>query len=148
MNTNRFLIFYQSFNSIVKDIKKKEMAYMSEYGLRAVHMGCLVYIGNSERGMTVTELAKSCNTDKALISRTVKELMDDGFLETHSSVKTYNKRYLLTPKSEEIVNAINNDISRYIVAARGDTPAEDIDTFYRVLDIFVNNISLIANDET
>ena len=146
MNTNRFLIFYQSFNSIVKDIKKMEMAYMSEYCLRAVHMGCLIYIGSSEKGMTVTELAKACDKDKALISRTLKELMDDGFVITHSSAKTYNKRYLLTPKSEEIVYAINNDIERYIVAARGDSPDEDIDTFYRVLANFVKNISLIADD--
>ena len=96
--------------------------------------------------MTVTELAKACDKDKALISRTLKELMDDGFVITHSSAKTYNKRYLLTPKSEEIVSAINNDIERYIVAARGDSPDEDIDTFYRVLDNFVKNISLIADD--
>ena len=146
MDTNRFLIFYHSFNNIVKDIKKIEMSYMSEYGLRAVHMGCLVHIFQSEKGMTVTELAKACKTDKALISRTIKELIEDDFVTTHSSAKTYNKRYLLTDKSEQIVISINNDIKRYIVAARGDIPEEDISTFYRVLTSFEKNISLIVGD--
>lgn len=147
MNTNRFMIFYQSFNNIVKDIKKKEMSYMSEYDLRAVHMGCLIHIQQSEKGMTVTELAKACRTDKSLISRTIKELLEEGFIITHSSAKTYNKRYLLTEKSEKIVTDINNDIAQYIIAARGDIPEEDIAIFYRVLASFENNISLIAQDE-
>lgn len=149
MDTNRFLVFYQSFDKIVKNIKKVEMSYMREYGLRSVHMGCLLYIKQSERGMTVTELAKACKLDKALISRTLRELTVAGFVYTDANGedKTYNKKYLLTEKSEKITTDINNDIAAYITAARGDTPEEDIKTFYRVLASFENNISLIAQDE-
>lgn len=149
MDTNRFLTFYQSFNRIVKDIKKKEMSYMKEYGLRSVHMACLLCIGQSEKGMTVTELAKEARTDKALISRTLRELMNDGFVatKTKSEDKSYKKKYYLTEKSERIANTINKDIAEYIIAARGDIPEEDIQTFYRVLASFEHNISLIANDE-
>ena len=51
MDINRFLMFYQSFEKVLKDIKKKEMSYMSEYGLRSVHMRCLLRIGQSEKGI-------------------------------------------------------------------------------------------------
>lgn len=146
MDSNRFLIFFQSFNRIVKDIKKKEMSYMSEYGLRSVHMGCLLYIGQSEKGMTVTQLSKACKTDKALISRVVKELIADGFITTRTSGedKTYNKRYYLTEKSESITNAINDDVREYISQARAGISEEEMIQFYKVLAVLEANISNIA----
>ena len=103
METNRFLMFYQSFERVVKDIKRKEMSYMSEYGLRSVHLRCLLRINQSEKGMTITQLSKATNTDKALISRVVKELSNDGFLENKNAKeeKSYNKKYYLTEKSEK-----------------------------------------------
>ena len=148
MDSKRFLIFYQSFNRIVQDIKKLEMSYMSEYGLRSVHMGCLLHIKQNEKGMTVTQLAKASKMDKALISRAVKELIADGFITTRSSAenKTYNKRYFLTEKSEKIVFNINEDVSEYMSRARADIPEEDMTKFYEVLALLENNISLIAKD--
>ena len=96
--------------------------------------------------MTVTELAAATSTDKALISRTLRELIDDGFIATKTpgEDRTYKKKYYLTPRSEEIVDAINKDIAAYILSARGDMPDDDIATFYRVLATFEKNISLIA----
>lgn len=149
MESKRFLIFYQSFDQVLKNIKKKEMSYMSEYGLRSVHMGCLLRIKQNERGMTVTELAKASNIDKALISRTVKELIADGFLttKTNGEDKCYRKKYHLTEKSEKIASDINKDIGEYMTKARANIPEEDMKKFYEVLAILTHNISLIVSDE-
>lgn len=149
METNRFLMFYQSFDSVLKDIKKKETSYMSEYGLRSVHMGCLLRIKQNGGGMTVTELAKASNTDKALISRTIKELATDGFVTVtgKEDVKSYNKKYCLTEKSEKITSYIDEDIGAYMAKARADIPEEDMKTFYEVLASLTKNISLIACEE-
>ena len=148
MDSKRFLVFYQSLNRIVKDIKKMEMVYMSEYGLRSVHMGCLLHIMQSDRGMTVTQLAKACKSDKALISRVVRELIADGFITTKSPTegRAYNKRYHLTEKSEKLTSAINLDVSEYMARARVDIPEEDMLKFYEVLALLEGNISQIAND--
>ena len=122
---------------------------MSEYGLRAVHMGCLLHIERSENGMTVTELAKASGNDKALISRIVKELVSDGFLSTQTNAedKSYRKKYCLTDKSRIITSDLDKDISEYMSQARGNIPQEDMSTFYEVLRTLTHNISLIASDE-
>ena len=149
MDTNRFLIFYQSFERVVKDIKKKEKSYMSEYGFRSVHMVCLLRIHHSEKGMTITQLAKASNTDKALISRVVKELTAEGFLTTKTAGedKSYNKKYYLTEKSEKIAHDINEDIGEYMAKARIGIPEEDMLKFYETLSMLAQNISLIADGE-
>ena len=149
MDTNRFLIFYQSFERVLKDIKKKEMSYMSEYGLRSVHMRCLLRIGQNDKGMTITQLAKATSTDKALISRVIKELTFDGFVTTKvaGGDKTYNKKYYLTEKSEKIASDINEDMSLYMARARHGISEEDMQRFYEILAILVENISLIADSE-
>ncbi len=149
METNRFLMFYQSFERVVKDIKRKEMSYMSEYGLRSVHLRCLLRINQSEKGMTITQLSKATNTDKALISRVVKELSNDGFLENKNAKeeKSYNKKYYLTEKSEKIASDINGDMIRYLAQAREGIPDEDMHKFYEILARLTQNISTIADSE-
>ena len=69
---------------------------MSEYGLRSVHMGCLLYIGQSEKGMTITQLSKSCKTDKALIkwtlaSEEIHNLYDERWRAACADVYDYGK---------------------------------------------------------
>lgn len=146
MDTNRFLVFYQSLSRIVKDIKRLEMSFMREYGLRSAHLGCLLYVGQSEKGMTVTQLAGACKTDKALISRVVKELIANGTITTRSSDKTYNKKYILTERGEEINANLTSAISEYMGSARKNVSEDDLVTFYEVLDTLEKNISHIAND--
>ena len=149
MDTERFLIFYQSFESVLKNIKKKEKSYMSEYGLRSVHMGCLLRIKQSEKGMTVTQLAKVSNTDKALISRVIKELTQDGFVSTKTAGedKNYNKKYRLTEKGEKIATDINEDMGSYMARARVGVSEEEMLRFYETLALLSKNISLIADGE-
>lgn len=149
MDTNRFLVFHQSFDSILKNIKKKEMSYMSEYGLRSVHMGCLLRIKHSERGMTITELSRESNTDKALISRVIKELTLDGFVTTKTAGedKSYRKKYYLTEKSENVVSDIDEDIGSYMAQARVGISDADMLKFYETLAVLTKNISLIADDD-
>ncbi len=149
MDTNRFLMFYQSFESVLKNIKKKETSYMREYGLRSVHMGCLLRIKQSEKGMTVTQLAKASNTDKALISRVIKELTQDGFVATKTAGedRSYNKKYHLTEKGENIATDINADIGSYMAEARVGIPEEDMIRFYETLSLLSKNISSIADSK-
>ncbi len=147
METSRFLVFYQSLDRILKDIKKKQMSYMRDYGLRSVHLGCLLRMYKSPVGMTVTELARSSDTDKALVSRTLKELTADGFVyaDDGGEDKIYNKKYFLTEKSKKILVEIDKDIAEYMVTARVGISEEKMQEFYGILASLESNISHIAN---
>ena len=57
----------------VQQIKKHESA---TFGIKGIHVMCMVALGKSEEGLTVTELAARCCEDKAAISRTVDNLAE------------------------------------------------------------------------
>lgn len=148
MDTDKFLTFYQSLSGIVKDIKRKEMSYMRDYGLRSVHLRCLLKIRAAGNGMSAAELSRVCEMDKALTSRVLRELCDEGFVAVGSegSRRAYKKAYFLTERSERVISDFDRDITECLVAARGSIPEEDMRTFYRVLFELESNISKITND--
>ena len=147
MDTKRFLFFYHGLHRIVKDIKKIETSYLEDYGLRSVHMSCLLNIMDSEDGVTATQLASVCGTDKALISRILKELIACDFICAEGEGRSYNKKYNLAEKGENVVSAIEKDIVEYMTRARVGIPEESMQVFYDVMRALENNISLIASDE-
>ena len=79
----------------------------------------------------------------------VHETCGDGFVTVtgKEDVKSYNKKYCLTEKSEKITSYIDEDIGAYMAKARADIPEEDMKTFYEVLASLTKNISLIACEE-
>lgn len=149
MDTDRFLTFYQSISDIVRNIKRKEMSYMRGCGLRSVHLRCLIRIRASEGGLGAVEISRDCEMDKALTSRTLRELCDGGFLESRPRGSgAYKRVFLLTEKSERIMADFEHDISECITAARGDISGEELEVFYRVLFALGKNISEIAQDSS
>ena len=146
MDINRFIAFSQRLDRIVKNIKRKEMAFMREYGLRSVHISCLLCMDKHKNGVTVTELSRECDTDKALISRTVKELCKDGFIlpEQDENDKNYNKKYILSEKSTALLSKLKTVISEYICQVSGSIAPEDMKTFYLVLGELEQNIERIT----
>ena len=145
MDITRFIAFSRRLDRIVKNIKRKEMAYMREYGLRSVHITCLLCIDMHEDGATVTELSRECDTDKALISRTVKELCSGGFVaEIGEGGKNYNRRYTLSDNGREVIEGLKTVISEYVTQARENIDPADMKIFYTVLSEFERNIAQIT----
>lgn len=125
------------------------MAYMRDFGLRSVHASCLLYMDINRDGVTVTQLSRECESDKSLISRTVKELYNEGFIVTldEGSDKNYNKKYILTQKSEDVLNGLKNVICKDVALARENISPDDMKTFYNVLGTFESNISLLTRQD-
>ena len=144
MSTERFTAFYQTFERVLKNIRRISSPVMQSYGLRSVHTTCILAFSNHE-GLTVTELARECMIDKSLASRVIRELLEGEFIlpVPNESNKNYNKRYVLTAKSQTIMLELDRLITSYVTDAGANIPATDREIFYRVLAEFDRNIESI-----
>ncbi len=150
ITSKKFTMFYQTFDRIVKNIKRLAAPVMSRYGLRGVHAVCILELDRCQGGMTVTEIAAKCMVDKALSSRMVRELLNGGFIVAcpGASETRYNQRYMPTPRVREIVKELNVVIMDYVAEAGKDIPAKDLTVFYRVLAGLDRNIESITEKQT
>lgn len=149
MSTERFIAFYQTFERIIKNIKRISAPVMQQYGLRSVHTTAVLALRNFPDGLTVTELAKECFVDKALSSRMIRELSAGEFVSAvpESGNKNYNKRYVLTAKSRKMLTELNCIITEFVSEAGQNISTEDLLTFYRVLAELDSNIDIITRTQ-
>ena len=150
MSTERFIAFYQTFERIIKNIKRISAPVMQQYGLRSVHTTAVLAMRNYPEGLTVTELAKECFIDKALSSRMIRELTEGDFIvaaDADSSAKNYNKRYVLTDKSRKMLAELNAIITEFVSEAGQNISQDELQAFYRVLGELDCNINTITREQ-
>ncbi len=150
MSTERFIAFYQTFERIIKNIKRIAAPVMQQYGLRSVHTTAVLALRNYPEGLTVTELSRECFIDKALSSRMIRELASADFIvaaDTEAAFKNYNKRYVLTAKSRRMLAELNSIITEFVSEAGQNIELDDLQTFYRVLGELDSNIHTITKEQ-
>ncbi len=149
MSTERFTAFFQTLERILKNIRRIAMPVMQAYGLRSVHVNCLLAFSANPSGLSVTELARECMIDKSLASRVVKELHTGDYIcpMKAKNNKNYNKRYVLTQKSQTIMLELDALITSYVNEAGINIPTEDRAVFYRVLAEFDRSIEQIEKHQ-
>lgn len=140
MEKSRFILFTGLVNSVTKSIQAMKMMKMERYGLSAAHTNCLCRLAERPEGLTQGELAELEMTDKAQVSRVLRELEEKGYVYARGRAGSYKRRYLLTDRGEEttremeaILLAVNRYVSREI-------PPEDLAVFYRTMTTIAKNI--------
>lgn len=146
---DRYITFSISIEQIAKNLQKLKNERMALFGLRSVHVTCLVRLGKA-KGMTGAELAESCEVDKSLISRVIGELEEKGYVCYEVCDKKYRRKIFLTESGEQVLKEIRRILFDAVDTVRGDISDEEIETFYRVLNHFDKNICALINgaDET
>ncbi len=146
MVTDRFLYFSTLCESIIKNIRKLENTHMKEYGLRSVHISCLLVMRSEKDGVTMSELTERCSVDKALISRIMNDLYGSGFITCEGEVRKYKAKYLLTEKADRILRELEEKIERYVLGTSGSIMHTDLALFYAVLEKINFNISKLCKE--
>ena len=91
--------------------------------------------------MTAKELCDICNEDKANISRAVKYLEENGFLECKSKTqKKYQAPICLTEKGREVAGRLVNKIDSVLVAASSGVSEENRKIMYQSLSVIAKNL--------
>ena len=140
MKEDRYIKFSLTVEQLAKNLQKLKNSCMAEFGLRSVHVTCIVRLGHSADGLTSAQLSEACDVDKSLISRVVGELEEKGFLVYEETDKIYRRKILLTERGTEVFESIRGILFDAIDAVRGTISDRDVETFYNVLTYFDSNI--------
>ena len=80
MYAERFQTFSGLISRAEKALQRAKAENVRGYGLRSVHVSCLLALYEHEEGLTGTELAAVCGVDRAQISRVASELTGMGLI--------------------------------------------------------------------
>lgn len=135
----RFKTFTVLMNGINRSIHKLKTAEMAEFNLKSSHVSCLYYLYKEE--MTAKELCDACDEDKANISRAVKYLEENGFLECKSKAqKRYQTPICLTEKGKDVASHIVEKIDSVLSAAGNGVSDENRKIMYQSLATIAKNL--------
>lgn len=148
MKTERFEDFTTVISGIHRDIQKIKMKFTHHLGLKSVHMYWLYLLRVHPEGLSASELSELSKTNKALVSREIDELVDKGFIVTTalSDRRRYGWKFQLTDSGMDMAETIAKVALKVQTLASGTIPEEDMVTFYRVINILLNNFDHMAEN--
>jgi DNA-binding MarR family transcriptional regulator len=106
---------------------------MAELDLKSPHVSCLYYLYKAD-SLTSKELCDICEEDKANISRTVKYLVDNGYVIRVKGGKSGRyARLALTERGIEVGEFLSEQIERIISIVSDGIDDDTLDLMYSSL---------------
>jgi len=141
----RFHTFTVLIANISRSIRKIKTAEMAEYELKSPHVSCLYYLHKSDN-LTASMLCEICDEDKANISRSIRHLEKNGFLECEDNEKRrYARPLKLTEKGKNVSAKIAEKIDKILSSTSDGMTIQERDTFYKCLSIINENLQKICD---
>ena len=75
---DNIIAFSAAIEELQRNIHRLKGKAMRTFGLGISDLNCLITLKRNPDGLTSTELSRHCRLDKALISRTVRKLIEKG----------------------------------------------------------------------
>lgn len=128
-----------------KALQRAKAENVRGYGLRSVHVSCLLALYEHEEGLTGTELAAVCGVDRAQISRVATELTGMGLIceAAPGPRRRYRGALTLTEEGRAAAAEMSDIVDEKLQRVSGDIPREDIAAFYRVLSTIVERLEAL-----
>ena len=136
---NRFQDFLTGITVCYKYIQRIKNAEMTEFGLKGTHVACMFYLKHNPEGLTAAQLCSLCAEDKASISRTVRYLREQGYIEEGSG-RAYRTPLRLTPAGIEIANRMEPVIEEWVGIGGVGLTDEQRASFYDTLRLIAGNL--------
>ena len=131
--TGRFEKFTMQLSKLEKSVQKMKTDGMGQFGLKGADTLCLYQLAEGE-SLTFAEIAQRCELDGALVSRTLRGLVDKGMVERSGDPGRYKACYSLTRQGEERWLRIREIIAQVQQEADRGISEQELTVFYRVLD--------------
>ena len=138
---DRFIRFSHATEAVLKAITKYKNECLARYGLRGMHLMTLICLSRAPDGLTSGDISRLCAVDKAFVSRVTGELKTLGYLEAAEG--RYNARVTLTGAGRTVTGEIYGMLNDAVERITAGVPAEDVETFYGVLERFGKNLDVM-----
>ena len=142
MYAERFREFSGLVSRAEKALQRVKTENVKDYGLRGVHVSCLLALHERPEGLTATELASVCGVDRAQISRVTAELRGlDLVCEASPGPRRRNRGALeLTEEGRAAAAEMAGIVDEKLQRVSGDIPPEELTVFYRVFGAIVDRL--------
>ena len=146
---DNFFIFSSAAEELQRNIQRLKSKSMKLFGLGSSDLACMMTLKQKPEGLTSTELSRECRVDKALVSRTVKKLLEMKIIayETPRLPKSsaedvkkgilrrgaYRIRLRLTERGDNMVKSLYNIAGKAAAYATDDIDAAEMNKFIQTL---------------
>ena len=137
----QFTVAISRLNKLVQKIKTEGMRL---FDLKGVHTLCLYQLMQRPEGMNFNEIAGSCDLDRALVSRMLKELQEKGLIRKDGEPGKYKATYFLTGKARGWVTEICRIVDEAQAFVDVGVSEEELAVFYKVLGQLTGNFERLA----
>ena len=142
---------YEQFTASVlclsRCIQKIQRTEMAKYGLKGAHAQCLITMGHYPEGVTVAQLSRIIEKDKAAISRTLSELEKQGLVQKRKDGENaYRAPVLLTDAGREASARVEQLAQMAVEQAGVGLTEERRAVFYETLELIAGNLMRISRD--
>lgn len=148
VNPDKFDYFVTMLLKNQKNIQKLLDNVMPERELKHVSVRCLRLINMQEGGLSASELGIAFGYDKALISRTLHDLQQRGYICRNPEDEGLSRGYrmVLTEKGTELAEIMFDEINKIIAAVSKDIPQGDLEIFYETSQRLSENLVKYAKE--
>ena len=140
MEHDRLEAFMTLVTGASRSITKIKTKYMSNYGLGSTHTACMRKLFDCPDGVTRTQLAESCDLDKAQVTRIINELAEKGYAIESGAKSQYKRRVMLTETGRKVTTEINDIVLNFNEYVSEKISCDELETFYKVFGIICTNL--------
>ena len=138
----RFTFIISEISKSLQKVSSDEMSRFDLHGSYAKYILALLRYGPQ----TAAQLAQRCDRNKADVSRAIATLTERGVVERLGKGKNYKVGIALTEKGEQIGASLHERLKLVISGVSGELSDEELDGFYRALDVIATNLARISSE--
>lgn len=145
MEAERFEQFSSLISGIYRDIQKIKAKWTEPLGMKSVHIFWVYLLRNHPEGLSASELSRHSQSNRSLVSREIRELMDLGYVQAQSSKhRRYGQKLTLTASGQQVAERISEASLNIQKQVNAGIPEEDLNIFYRTMGILMENFHQLA----
>ena len=143
----RFEQFSYVISGIYRYIQKIEREEMEKYGYKGSYAQYLVAINSRNEELTASQLSEICDKDKAIVSRTITEMEQNGLiLREYSNGKLYRAKLKLTKKGKDAAEYVCQRAKIAVSSVGKNLSDKEREVFYRTLDNISSNLEILSRE--